>query len=323
MSDNPEAALARGFPHSYRFLNVRGLYRRLSIALLVPVGAGVYLGGASAFFMVLSAVIGAIAADLLAVRLLRAPAFDPVDFRALSIGLTMAALLSPDTSPLVAAGSAALAVIVGVWLFGGPGRYRVHPALIGPALLGVAFPGMQAVREGGAGIAVPLPGEFIARLEQVVFEPLGVRLSLNAWALLLGGSGPDGGALVLGLVGPVLLGALILFGEDVLPAVLPLSFLVTYSFLVWVFGGVPDGLGAGNPLDAVFLTNAPFVMLFLPADPSVRPATRTGMAAFGVLSGALGALLWITGAVAVPAVVAFFLSGIFVAVLDSLTTRRM
>lgn len=315
MSENAGATTFRVFPHSYRMLTVQGIYRRLTLAILVPLGFGIFRGGPDALVMVIAAVAGAILADFLATRFVTSVPFDSAGFRAVYFGLAVAALLSPQTSPLVAAFAAALSVIVGIWFFGGPGRYRVHPALVGPALLGMALPGMQALREGGTARAIPLPAEFIAWMEQVILEPLGVRVTADAWALLLGAVGPEGGSLVMGLIGPILLGSLILFGEDLLPPVLPFSFLLAYAVLVRLFGG--------NPLDAVFLTNAPFVMLFLLADPPVRPATHTGMALFGVFAGALGALFWITGEIALPAVTALFLAGTFVAVVDSLTTRRL
>lgn len=316
------SAVHRTFPHSFRALTVSGIYRRLSLAMVIPVSVAVAAGGITALIMVSATVAGAVAADHVATRISPRQGFSPVDFRAVYVGLAVAALLSVDTPPLVGAGSAAVAIIVGVWLFGGPGLYRVHPALVGPAVLGVSFSGSAIIREGGAAPAVQVSQELIARLDSLVLEPLGVRIPQEGWQLLFGAVVPDGGALVLGLVFPILLGSLILFAEDLLPAVLPGSFLFFYTLGVWLLGGLPENWGAGSPLDAVFLTQAPFVMLYLTADPGIRPATTVGMVAFGGFAGTLAAILWITGSVAVPTVVALFVSGMLVAVLDSLTTRR-
>lgn len=311
------------FPHSFRVLTVSRLYRRLALVTLIPVGMAIVHRGAPALALVATVLVGALTADVFITRVLVNSPVSPGDGRSLYLGLALAGIL-PLTTPLpVAFAAAILSVLVGVWLFGGPGRYWVHPAIIGPALAGIALTGTDAMRRADSFLAELIPPEVVAVLERSFFEPLGVRVSPDAWQLLLGTVSLDGGSLVLGMVGPILLGALIMFGEDLLSPILPAFFLIAYVLFVWIFGGVPDGWGNGAPLDAVFLTNAPFVVVFLAADPGVRPATSAGMALFGVFAGSLAALLWISAVVEVPVIIAFFITGMFVPLLDGITTRRL
>ena len=305
----------RGFPHSFRVLTVRGIYRRLCLAVLIPVGFGVFHGGPALLVMVLCAAGGAVFADLTVTGLFGKTPLGVLDGRALYIGLVTAALMPTGTDPVLAVLAGMLAVLVGVWLFGGPGRYWVHPAFVGLALTGVPLAGTEGMRESGFLISSFLPGGAIAFAERVLFEPLGVRISPEAWDLVLGTTTPTGGALVIGLMGPILLGTLIIFGEDLLPPVLPIAFTLAYVAGVYLFG-------AGTAIDAVFLTSVPFVVVFLLADPGIRPSTTIGMVGFGVLAGGLAALFWITGWVGMPAAVAIFIAGMFVPVLEGLTTGR-
>ncbi len=311
-----------GFPHTFRVLTVSGVYRRLAFATLIPVGFGVARGGVSALLTVVAAVLGTVLADIVMTRG-RSDSLHPGDGRALYIGLAMAGLLPAGISPVTVMIAGVLTLLVGVWLFGGPGKYRIHPALVGPALLGIAFLGPTAVGEGAAFLSLTVPADVISLVERTLFEPIGVRVSPEAWRLLLGGIGPEGGSLVLGLAGPVLVGSLIVFGEDLLPAILPATFLAVYSLGTWTFGALPGDWFSGAPLDALLLTNAPFVIVFLTADPSVRPATATGMVLFGVLAGGLATVFRVSGTVVAPATIAVFIAGAFVPVLDGLTTRRL
>ncbi|POR05445.1 hypothetical protein AU468_00795 [Alkalispirochaeta sphaeroplastigenens] len=330
MSDKAGAPAAAGlpqFPHSFRYLTVHGLYWRLSVAALIPVAAGVVRGGLPALILVVAAVTGAVLADLLAAALLSGQPTLPSEGRSVYLGLVVAALLPVSVDPVIATLASLLTVFAGVWLFGGPGRYWMHPALVGIALAGALIPGTGVILEaGGSGIFSFFPGlisRVVPSLEQVLLEPLGVRVPGEAWSLVLGETALHGSSLTAGLVWPSLLGAMIVFGEDLSPVVTSLLFLVSYLGLVWLLGGLPqgEGLAGGDPLQALFMTNAVFVLVFLLADPGSRPASWGGMAFFGVLAGALAALFWISRQVAIPATASIFIAGFFVPLVDNLVCR--
>jgi Na+-translocating ferredoxin:NAD+ oxidoreductase RnfD subunit len=311
-----------GFPHSFRALTVGGIYGRLIMAVSIPVGFGMLHGGATVVVLVAATVIAAVLTDLLVTSLLPETPASPADGRAVYLGLVVAALLPASASVPLAALAGALAILGGVWLVGGPGRYWVHPALVGLALSGIVLSGPATVGEAGASFTFPISLESLPMMEQSLFEPLGVRIPADAWRLLVGTIGPEGGAVTMALLGPVLVAALIVFGEDLLPGALPIGFLLSYVIGVWLFGGLPEEWGRGEPFYALMLTNAPFVIICVLADPGIRPKTQTGMLLFGLLAGGVAALLWITDLVTVPAVAAVLVTGMFVPVIDRVTTRR-
>lgn len=310
-----------GFPHSFRAFTVSGIYGRLILATALPVSFGMLHGGSAVVMLVAAAVFAAVLTDLIITLLLPETPSSPGDGRAVYLGLVVAALLPASASVPLAAAAGALAVLVGVWLVGGPGKYWVHPALVGLALSGIALSGPIAVGEAGASLTFPISLENLPALERSLFEPLGVRIPTDAWRLLAGTIGPEGGALTMALLGPVLVGALILFGEDLLPGMLPLGFLFSYVFGVWLFGGLPDEWARGEPFYALMLTNAPFVMICVLADPGIRPKTHSGMLLFGLFAGSVAAVLWISRLVPVPAVAGVFVAGMFVPLIDRITMR--
>ncbi|SIP89143.1 Na+-translocating ferredoxin:NAD+ oxidoreductase RNF, RnfD subunit [Alkalispirochaeta americana] len=315
------------FPHSFRYLTVHGIYWRLVVAAAIPVIAGVLRGGVPALILVVASVTGAVLADLLAAALLSGQSALPSEGRAVYLGLVVAALLPVSVDPVIATAASLLTVFAGVWLFGGPGRYWIHPSLVGIALAGALVPSAGTVLEGGGATLFSFLPELLSQavpsLEHFLLEPLGVRVPREAWSLILGETGLSGSAMTAGLVWPSLLGAMIVFGEDLAPAVTSLLFLLSYLGLVWLLGGLPlgEGLAGGDPLQAMFMTNAVFVLVFVLADPGSRPSSRGGMAAFGILAGSLAALFWVSREVVIPATAAVFIAGFFIPLLDILVCK--
>ena len=275
------------YPHSYRMLTVRGIYGRLSLALLVMLIAAVWRGGMPVVALTLSAMAGSILAELVVGM------FDDTSIRRSGIGngravyyaLLVAALVPPGTAPVVTAAAAASAVWIGLWLPGGAGSYWIHPVFVGLALI----PGV-ALAVGVDPIAT-VETEWVARIEASgifrwiearVFAPFDLGITPQAVAAVFGLGPTVPTSVTAGLLLPLLVGTMIVFGEDLVPPSLPVLYLITFVAVVELTGG--------DLLTAVLGGNVPVVAILALSDPGVRPHRRGATALFAVIAGAVTAL---------------------------------
>jgi Na+-translocating ferredoxin:NAD+ oxidoreductase RnfD subunit len=121
-------------------------------------------------------------------------------------------------------------------------------------------------------------------------------------------------SLTAGLVLPMMVGAMIVFGEDFYPWVLPAGFFAAFFMAVEAAGG--------EVLSLTLSSNAPFVGLFLLADPGIRPAHRVGMALFGVFAGLAAGLLLVSSATMLPVVAGTLIACTFRPLIDRALVRR-
>ncbi len=306
-------------PHSFRMLTVGGVYLRLSIALVFPVAVGALRTGMSALPLIVAGLLGALLAENTVGIVWNRPGSGQGvrNGRALYYGLLVVALSPVGITPSVVATAAAVTVLVGIWLPGGPGAYWLHPALVGLAFIPVFHDGGSW---SGPGETVPAmlaafeSGAFFQTLQSRLFIPLGMRVPPEALLAIVGLDGGAGVGLTAGLLVPLLASALVVFGEDLVPVVLPITYFIGFVLCVRLVGG--------NVVSAMLWSNVPLVGLVGLADPGIRPAKIWAIALFGVLAGSCTGLLTAWNGAAMPAVVGLLVVGTFRPLLDSVSTRQ-
>lgn len=311
------------FPHQFRPLTASGIYRRAGLALAVVVSAAVARGGWPAAAVVVGALAGAMVGDLFAALLSHPVRFTALrGWRTTVIALIVAAATPAAAGPAGAAGAGFLALVVGVWLPGGPGRYWLHPALVGIALATIVLPGYaEPVTTLDTLAAMGDPGRLAEMLSGRIGR-LGIFVPADAFASFLIVDIPPQAPLAAGLLLPTLLASLIVFGEDLVPPVLPLAYFVSWAIVTWGIGGLPATAWAGEPLSVAATSLMPLTLFFVLIEPGTRPLHFGGLAAFGVTAGTTAALLERSALPGAAPLIAVLVAGSLVPLFDWLHVRR-
>ncbi|HKK48627.1 MAG TPA: RnfABCDGE type electron transport complex subunit D, partial [Alkalispirochaeta sp.] len=163
--------------------------------------------------------------------------------------------------------------------------------------------------QAGSGIAAVVESSQAYRLlDQYIFDPLALSITPDWIAALSGFGGTDPAAATAGLVLPLLVAVMIIVGEDVVPAILPVTYIVAFALAATLLGG--------EPLTAVITGNVPVVAVIAVADPGVRPVYRGSIIVFATAAGVLTAVFTVFGGTDLPAVAGLLVAGAFRPLLD-------
>lgn len=205
------------------------------------------------------------------------------------------ALLMPATVPLyqVALGMS-FGMVVGKLIFGGSGRYLFNPPLLAAAFLVFSYPALIF----GPGAWVPVPGYDQPSVLELISEEGGVRAAFAAdyawWDLFLGNRP---GAFGTTSTVAILLGAAWLVWQRA----------ASWRVLLGALGGLVAAVlliqatAVENPLLEVdwywhlVLGGFAFGAVFLATDPVAGAMTFAGRWGFGILVGALTAMIRLSG----------------------------
>lgn len=304
-------AAPRMAPHVYRKLTTRQMYIRLAAALAVPLAYGMVSHGTSVVWLVLSVLLGCLAADLLAFLLGTVPVWE----RSLVISMTLTVLLPVSTPPPVALAAGFAAILLGVFLLGGRGQLWVHPAALGVLLVGVMIPVAEETVPGVSVFSAAVVEQWAALVNLYLFEPLGARVPVAAWNLFFGTAVPDGGSLGAGGVLPLLAAAYIIHTDDLVPPLLPIMMVGAFAGTVFLRGGAP--------FEAMVFSEFLVVAVLMVAEPGMRPLSRVAILLFSVVAGGLMGLLWTIPGVQNPILAANVLASALVPLLDQLSLEAL
>ncbi len=303
------------YPHTFRMLTATGLYWRLNLAMGIPVLFGVYRAGSAAFFQVALAIGIAVGVEVASALLSGAETRGLAIGQTVSIGIFVAAMTPLSAGPLFVTVAAAAAILLGLKVVGGAGRYWIHPAMIGLAVAESVFPNrlgaIPAEVSSGSGRLVGAVADFFGRM---VFEPLAVRIPVDIWDRLTSLQAIPGAPIVAAAIPLILLASLIVYGEDLLPPIVPIA-----AFLAFVLA---ERFIGGEPLSALLNGTVLFALVYGPADPGVRPRSTQGSVVFALSLGLLVAIFTEAAYVTAPTVAAFLVAGSFVPLINTVLPRR-
>ena len=324
------------------------------IIALLPAGIwGVYVFGIKALIVVAVSIIAAIAGEYIMGRVFGKKTLD--DYSALLTGLLIGYNMPADVKLYVPVIASFFAIIVVKWTFGGLGCNLMNPALAGRVFVFFSWTGTMTKWRApvtnsaidSLGGASPLgylktglmdfsgkasgPMEFLKNYPKSAGD-----LGMTEWFNSAFGASLDPGYFdlvvgnVSGCIGEVsalllALGAVYLLIRKVITWEIPVSYLFSFSILIWIF----DGSRFGNSLftgDVVFHLFSGGLMLgalYMATDMVTSPLTPKGQIIFGIGCGFFTFLIRVFGSFPEGVSLAIIIMNIFVAMIDRTTAPRL
>ncbi len=340
--------IVAGSPQIHDVLSTKSLNWYLVVAVLPAALWGVVQFGLPAVAVLLTGVATATLTEAVIPKRVGSVA----DGNAVAIGLVMSLMFPPEAPLLLVAASAAFAIVVVKWAFGGLGHAILNPAIAGRVLAQSLDPqamnrfsmpvalGDRAMDEGHTAAAMIremaeglTPLERLQHLEYPrtafdetitawlngsVLEPLGIHLP-GGYIDPFIGIAPGGIGEVSVLL--LLVGSAFLIGKRVVAWHVPLAVFIGFAGGIAAWGGHAFGTGffSGDVLFHSLHGGIVFLMFFCATDNTAAPVTPGGMMVYGVLIGLSAALLRLYGLYAEGLAVAVLVVSFFVPLIDYLT----
>ncbi|MBB6480239.1 RnfABCDGE type electron transport complex subunit D [Spirochaeta isovalerica] len=297
---------------------------------LVPAGIwGVYIFGMSALVVILVSIIAAVAAEALLGLINREVTVN--DGSAFLTGLLVGYNMPPQVPLFIPVVASVFAIVVVKWSFGGLGANWMNPALAGRVFVFFSWTGpmtkwLLPITGGADAVTGPTP---LGSLKSAYFATsLNVSgpieylqsegLPVTYKDLFIGnipGSIGEVSALLL------LLGALVLLARKILTWHVPVAYIGSFAFLIWMFGGVRMGTGlfTGDVLFHILSGGLMLGALYMATDMATTPLTGKGNIIFGLGCGFLSFLIRIFGSLPEAVSLSIIVMNIFVPVIDRYT----
>lgn len=256
------------------------------LSLLPAAIVGIYIFGAAALSVILTATISAILAEVLIQKSCRKKVTINDGSAALT-GILLALTLPPGIPLWMAGVGGVIAISIGKQVFGGLGKNPFNPALVGRAILLISFPEQMTTWRQ------PTPGIFIVDAVSTA-TPLGILKEEGAavagaevplWDAFLGNIGGS-----IGEVSAIalLLGAVFLLIRKHISAEIPISFIAAvmlFTIPFWLY----DPENFANPLFHLLTGGLLLGAFFMATDMVTTPLLRKGKFIFGFGCGLLTA----------------------------------
>ncbi|MDL2253505.1 RnfABCDGE type electron transport complex subunit D [Ruminococcaceae bacterium OttesenSCG-928-I18] len=272
-------------PHLRRGSGTRAIMGNVLLALLPATLGSVWFFGPAVLPYYLVAVFFALAADALA-QFLRKRRVDTFDLSPVVTGVLLAMSMPLGTPLWFAALGPALGILVAKELFGGIGYNFLNPALLGRAVLRLAFPQQMSMNPApsppfGLGQSV----DAVASATPLITLKEGGTLSaadlLDSFLGMAAGKIGETSALLL------LLGAVWLLAKGIIRLRIPLAFLAGIALMAFVFGGNEGLFGAGWQTVLGHLLGGATMLgaFFMVTDYGSSPSAPLAQILFGALCG--------------------------------------
>jgi electron transport complex protein RnfD len=278
------------------------------------------------------------------------------DGSAVLTGILIAYNMPPGVVLYVPVIASAFAIAVVKWSFGGLGSNWVNPALGGRVFVFFSWTGamtswkapavnyavdsvsqatvLGSVKTGLLDISGSVAGPVSVLSEQGYqysqgaagiadwFQSIGIKFSPIHVDLFIGNvSGSLGEVSALLLI----IGAAFLFYKKILTWQTPVSYILSFSILIWLFGGIPynGSLFSGDVLFHLFSGGLMLGAFYMATDLVTSPTTTKGMILFGIGCGFLTFLLRVYGSLPEGVSLAIILMNIFVPMIERYMTPRV
>ncbi len=317
-------------PQFHQPRSTRSIMWTVSASLFPAAVWGVYVFGLRSLFVLCIAIAAALGAEGLLGLIRKEQTLG--DGSAFLTGLLIGFNMPPAVPFYVVAAASVFAIVVVKWSFGGLGGNWMNPALggrvfvffswtssmaawtlprLGPlgSVDGVSGPSpLGAVKTGLKGMGDALPEGPLALLAEE-------GLPLSCLDLFLGR--------IPGCIGEVsafllILGGVYLLVKKIADWEIVASYLGSFTFLVWVFGGLRYNLGLfhGDVLFHLFSGGLMLGAFFMATDMVTSPLTSRGMVVFGLGCGFMTFLLRFFGSVPEGVALSIIFMNIFVPLIN-------
>ncbi|MDZ7837897.1 MAG: RnfABCDGE type electron transport complex subunit D [Actinomycetota bacterium] len=293
-------------PHLWKGFSTTKLMYMVVIALLLPLGAGIYFFGLSAVYIVLASVITCFLTELV-IKKLRKKQFVN-DGSAVITGILFALVLPPRMPIWMVVVGAFFAIAVVKEAFGGLGHNIFNPALGARAFLAVSFPQQMTAWVAPSGFnadavttATPLGQSFAHE---------GSKASLY-WDMFIGNTGGSIGETSALLI---ILGGIFLLAFRIIEWRIPVFYIGTVALLSYVLGS--------DPLFSILAGGLMIGAFFMATDYVTSPTTSNGKIIFGVGLGLLTVLIRRFGSLPEGVAFSILIMNAFTPLIDKYLKRK-
>ncbi|TFG64122.1 MAG: RnfABCDGE type electron transport complex subunit D [Spirochaetales bacterium] len=328
----------------------------VSICLLPASAWGVYVFGIRALVVLIVSIAAAVAGELAAARIFKKITVQDGSafLTGLLVGLNMPAGV-PLFIPIIAS---LFAILVVKWSFGGLGANWMNPALAGRVFVFFSWTGgmttwqlPRALNPSLDAVTGPTPLGFLKTgmmdytggasgpmdfLNQSGYARSAMDTAWTGWLnehIFTGAGKPvPGGYLDLffgnipGSIGEIstfllLLGAVYLFIKKIITWQVPVTYIVSFGVLSWIFGGLKFGGGffSGDIIFNLFSGGLMLGALYMATDMVTSPLTGKGQIIFGIGAGFFTFLIRFYGSFPEGVSLAIILMNIFVPLINRFT----
>ena len=321
-------------PHLHSGISTRNIMLCVAYALTPAWIWGVLSFGFRAFLVMLVSISSAVLAEYLLGLVSKEETIR--DGSALVTGMLIGMNMSPSIPLFIPVLASIFAIAVVKWTFGGLGANWANPAIAGRVFVFFSFTNamseftMPAALARGAelvGSATPLSfvktatslnilaanGYPVSALAMKISQATGMNpYNLDAFFGNIPGCIGEVSTLLL------LLGGIYLICKDIITWHIPVTFILSYSVLTWIFGGIPNGLGAfhGEVMANVLRGGLVLGAFFMATDYVTTPITHKGMVIFAAGCGFFTFLFRTFGSLPEATSVAILIMNITVPTID-------
>lgn len=274
---------------------------------LIPATIGsVYFFGVKAAWVILWAVVAAVATEAVLQKLMKKP-ITVKDGSALVTGILLAFNLPAEAPWWLPVIGSVFAIGIGKIPFGGLGYNPLNPALLGRAFLLASWPTKMTIFNtaprnstisGIDAITNATPLNVFKTSKDIMTNPAmqdKVTQATEAISQLSDSYGnlfwgKVGGCLGETSVFLLLIGAVYLIYKRYIGLKIPVSYIGTVALLSWIFGGT-DGFFTGDPIFHVLSGGLILGAFFMATDMVTSPVTYSGRIIFGVGCGVITVLI--------------------------------
>lgn len=265
-------------PHIRVKETTQTLMRDVIIALVPAVIAGIYFYGWRAAVVLAVSVATCIVSEFVYNKVMKQKV-TVTNLSCVVTGLLLGLSCSPLTPWWTVMIGASFAIIIVKMLFGGLGHNFMNPALAGRALMMASWPRLMTTFMSPHG-----EPDLITSATPLAAGQTGSEVSDYLGWFLGDKAGSIGEISILAL----LIGLVYLLARGVITAEATVSYLASFAFFAWMWGGLPSGsLFTGNPLYEILNGGVMLAAVFMVTDYTTTPMTTRGRIVFGIGAGFL------------------------------------
>ncbi len=277
-------------PHIRSNETTSGIMIDVIIALMPALFAGVMIFGPRAAVLAVVCVLASVISEGIWDRLVKKP-LSIGDFSAALTGLLLALNLPVSMPYWMAIIGSVFAIIIVKQFFGGLGHNFMNPALAARAFLLTSWAKPMSTWVEPF-TRTNIFGKVDAVSSATPLEVFGTGGELPSYMDMF--LGKIGGSIGEVSAAALLLGALYLTIKRVIDLRIPISYLATFSILIFVFGG-KEGLFSGDVLFHLLSGGLLLGAFFMATDYVTTPYTNKGKIVFGIGCGILTAVIRLYG----------------------------